>query len=1450
MTGANGPASVITNRQENCSVTLPCDEVSYGVSILLPISVSNIDYKVVLDTGSAVTILSSNVYNKIPLDVRPPLKKVSSAVKLEAANDGLLSVLGEVCLEFKIQKDTFKWDVFVAPIREDGLLGLDFLQAHSYSLSSESGLKLNKRKYKTIIQKVHLRAVRVICKDTIVLPANCEMVVPGMCPESTLKTRQAIVTPTCENNDREYMVGHTLVDPSRLDIGIPVRIMNPTDSDIIINSKTVIGVMQEVEEVKPFSCTADPSCSQAVKSEQNLPDHLLDLFKRSCKNLTRRQSHELKQLLIKHEGVFAKSANDLGKTSVVKHKIYVGDSQPIRQRPRRAPRAFASEEDKIIEEQLKSGVIRESTSPWASPLVYVRKKDGGTRPCVDYRKLNELGKNKMEAYPIPRMDDCLESLGGAVLFSNIDLQSGYWQIEVDEVDKPKTAFVCRKGLYEYNTMPFGLSGGPATFQRCMELVMRGLQWSVVIIYLDDLIIHAKSFSDHLQRLDQVFSRLSAAGLKLKSSKCNLFQQEVVFLGHVITENGIKPDMNKVKCIKEWPIPRNVHDIRSFCGFCSYYRKFIRNFSQRAAPINKLLEAGQPFVWTEQCQKSFEDLKSALTGNEVMAFPRDDGLFIVDCDASDTGIGGVLSQMQWCERTQKCEERPIAYASKSLTKPQRNYCTTRKELLAVVTFVQTFKQYLLGRQFTIRSDHSSLRWLISFKNPEGQIARWIEVLSHFDYKLEHRNGARHGNADGLSRISCDPEACQCYDGITVLENLPCGGCSSCRKKHEEWSILADIDDVKPLMTKRVDLQGAFCAFRLLVLQFLCLANTCGERVRKVWSISFLTIYGVVSNILGWSHRFLSCFYSSGGLKRKHSGRMCFSRVMELFNYRLRAQGNVDSTGEPVKLGEEVLTKDFGIGTHAGGLFPEGSEQMQSQNSEVVYNFSNWVGSYSETELAKMQLADPDIGTVLSWKLQSQNRPSRDKVAAESPAIRNLWLQWQQLFVQNGLLFRKWVSADSTSSYYQFVLPSILRREVLKSLHNDITSAHLGVHKTVSKVKQNFYWYKMNESVRLWIKQCSFCEARKRPAKRAKAPLKEYSVGFPLDRVSIDILGPFPVSKAGSRFILVVQDNFTKFVEAYAIADQTAETVANKLVLEFFSKYGLALDVHSDQAKNFQSELFRQVCCLLEINQTKSTSYRPCSNGMVERFNQTLVNMITTYVNKEQNNWDVYLPIVTSAYRSSVHETTGYSPNYLMFGRHFNLPIHFLVGLPAQSKQDVKSYTDYVVNLNEKFSNIYDLVRKNLKANAIRQKRDYDSRIAFHSYSVGDIVYILDSSRIIGKSPKLKREVWKGPLVVVRKLSDILYELKGNPKSKPKIIHHDRIRPFKCSSIPQWVLSLQQDLKVGNTFVDSSTKKVLSGQGLRDKTIDKQSKVDHNPKICMGPELSLGKRTRKPPERLQL
>ena len=273
--------------------------------------------------------------------------------------------------------------------------------------------------------------------------------------------------------------------------------------------------------------------------------------------------------------------------------------------------------------------------------------------------------------------------------------------------------------------------------------------------MDDVIIFAPTFSTLSERLEEALCRISDVGLKLNPNKCHFFKQKVSFLGHVITPEGVMTDPAKVEVIQNWKTPKNLTEVRSFLGLCFYYRRFICGYATIASPLHDLMKAGADFVWTEECEAAFEALKAALTGDNVTAYPLDEGLYIVDTDASNTAVGTTLSQLQWCEKTQKEEERPIAYASKSLTKAQRIYSVTRRELLAVVAFIWEFRHYLLGREFLVRTDHSALRWLLSFKEPENQVARWLEILSQFNFKIVHRSGVKDQNVDSLNRIPCDP-----------------------------------------------------------------------------------------------------------------------------------------------------------------------------------------------------------------------------------------------------------------------------------------------------------------------------------------------------------------------------------------------------------------------------------------------------------------------------------------------------------------------------------------------------------------------------------------------------------------------------------------------------------------------------------------------------------------------
>ena len=371
----------------------------------------------------------------------------------------------------------------------------------------------------------------------------------------------------------------------------PVRILNLSTEEMPIKKDTMLGKLEEVIKISPLvekeTLKSKPEFSKQkfkvsnVAIKREMPDHLTELFAKSSKNLNLDQKSRLQNLLYDNSDLFASSPSDLGKASVAEHKINTGDAKPIKQQARRSPRILAGKEEDIIHDQLKAGVIRESTSPWASPMVYVMKKDGSIRPCVDYRRLNDI--TLKDAYPLPKINDCLDNFGDAKFLSTLDLQSGYWQIAVAEEDKPKTAFITRSGLYEYNTMPFGLCNAPYTFKRCMKIEFSGLQWKILLIYLDDIIIFSETFETHLDRIRQVFKRLKAAGFKLKPSKCELFRSEVTFLGHLITRNGIRPSPDKVKVMQCWKRPQTVTQVRSFLGFASYYRCYIKDFSVRVAP---------------------------------------------------------------------------------------------------------------------------------------------------------------------------------------------------------------------------------------------------------------------------------------------------------------------------------------------------------------------------------------------------------------------------------------------------------------------------------------------------------------------------------------------------------------------------------------------------------------------------------------------------------------------------------------------------------------------------------------------------------------------------------------------------------------------------------------------------------------------------------------------------
>uniref|UniRef100_A0A0A9WGS4 RNA-directed DNA polymerase n=2 Tax=Lygus hesperus TaxID=30085 RepID=A0A0A9WGS4_LYGHE len=346
---------------------------------------------------------------------------------------------------------------------------------------------------------------------------------------------------------------------------------------------------------------------------------------------------------------------------------------------------------------VEQGVIEPSKSPWASPIVLVPKKDGTTRFCIDYRRLNSV--TKKDSYALPSIQAMLDTLSGASWFCTLDLKSGYWQVALKDEDKEKTAFTLyQRGLWQFKVLPFGLCNAPATFQRLMEAV---LPPDLALVYLDDIIVLGPDFPSVLSKLEKVLQRLANAGLQVRPDKCSFFTRQTCYLGHIISGDGVQTDPKKTDAIRAWPVPTSRKQVRSFLGMCSYYRRFIKGFSELACPLNKLTEEKRKFQWDVACQESFESLKKAMTSTSVLCYPDLQKPFILDCDASDHAVGAVLSQED------EQGEKVIAYFSRTLSRSEANYCATRRELLAVLRSVQHFHQYLYGAPFTLRTDQASL-----------------------------------------------------------------------------------------------------------------------------------------------------------------------------------------------------------------------------------------------------------------------------------------------------------------------------------------------------------------------------------------------------------------------------------------------------------------------------------------------------------------------------------------------------------------------------------------------------------------------------------------------------------------------------------------------------------------------------------------------------------------------
>ncbi|XP_013381256.1 uncharacterized protein LOC106152279 [Lingula anatina] len=994
-----------------------------------------------------------------------------------------------------------------------------------------------------------------------------------------------------------------------------------------------------------------------------IPDHVKSVFETSKQNLTASQQCHLAQILIEFQDVFAKNEYDLGDFDAIEHGIDTGQAQPIKLRMRRTPACFVEEEEAHLNKMLKAGVIQESTSDWAAAPVLIRKRDGSVRWCIDYRALNNV--TVKDTYPLPLMEDCLDTLSGKTWFSKLDANSAYWQIKVKKEDRKKTAFITKYGLFEHVRMGFGLTNAPATYSRVVNLLMRGLTWKTVLAFLDDILVMGESFDSHIINLKEALGRFRLYKIKLKPKKCLFFQTEIEFLGRIVSQNSIKMNPRDINTVISWPKPSNTKELEKFLGLVNYHRGFIKNFAELSQPLYKLT-GKRPFIWGPDQTRAFEALKRALTTPPVLALPNNSDPFILDTDASENAIGAELLQVQ------NGEEKVIAYGSYVLTPEQRNYCTTRKELLSIVRFTRQFKYYLLGRDFTVRTDHSSLTWLLRFKEPQGQLARWIEELSQYHMIVQHRPGVKHQNADALSRRPDNLTPCSAYVAGIKPEDLPCGGCHYCTRAHTSWgSFFTDVDEAVGLARTK---------------------DTNTTRVKQLNSVAHL------------SHTQTGLDTLDTSLNKMENFQLCFSILDTLVAFSVG-----ENSTDPQLSRIEIVRNGNEIGINTCGT-PLSYPKVDSR-IPCCWGFSI---QYLKTE----QENDVELNFLREWLLSGEI-PDEGLLFRSSPITKNYWMNKELFRLVQGVIFFK----DPKDQELKLVIPESLKGKILE-LHHDIpSSGHQGVARTKLKIKEKFFWYHLSKDVTSFVLSCDVCNRNKRKGCYGRVPMTEYQSSSPMERVHIDFMGPLPRTTQGNEHCLVMVDQFTKWVECVPLPSQKAEVTAKAAIDSFFSRFGYPLQIFSDQGRNFESTLFTALCRALHIHKARTTPYRPSANGQVERYNRTIMEAVRCFVGKQQHEWDRYIQQIAGALRSSVNRDTGFTPNMLMLGREVNTPAQLMFPIITSTAQD---YGEYVSKFILKTQQAHQIARDRLKTTTKRMKRDYDLKILLRPYAEKDLVYIMDTA----------------------------------------------------------------------------------------------------------------------------
>lgn len=1002
------------------------------------------------------------------------------------------------------------------------------------------------------------------------------------------------------------------------------------------------------------------------------------------------------QIIENHVDTFFLENDQIPLTTLLKHKIVLTDDKPIFEKQYPIKASMEEITSKIIKKMISDKTISPCDKSNYSHSFFLIKKPGGNefRLVSDLRKLNAKIINSY--HPIPRVDDIIFNLKGNKFMSTLDIKSAYWSIGLEEESKHLTSFYvpnsdCR-GRYVYNALIMGLSDSQSSFLKLIEMCLGDLLGNCVIAYVDDLLVLGDTENQALENLNLTLNALKKAGLRIEPKKSIILAREVKFLGHLITQEGIKIDKSKVDIITKMPRPKGIKQLRSSLGIFNYYRKAINNFAEITIPLyNLLTNANKSFKWNAECEDSFETAKKAIANAPTLHFLAQDLEILITTDASKFAVAGILSQIN-----KEGEEVPVAFCSKRLPVEMRATSSFERELFAVTNAIcHAFKDFVYGRAFKVKTDNKSLIYIMNNKldTANDRIIRMRLKLMQFDFKILFQSGknANHLVVDALSRIK--------------------------RSEIESSSEEEEDDD---------DNFPSIKAYMITRNQTKMLNNAVNDEYENfLETIDKNTTPTNIKNSLNT-------------IKIEENPNI-------VIIFTIKNQFAYQSALE--KLMENILKKNT----------LKVNEMIMQENIFLLTFKTN----------RDDRTIDKDI-YLLTCKCREELRKKNNKRNIDiaftiDPRIPNVNLLkiFAHVFKDENIKLK----------LYQNDTEKIESREemerIIANYHASLDSMHLGVQATYDKLKKIYEWPNMKVTIADYIKSCQSCLRNKRDYNHKTIPLRVVAPrsNSCFETIFLDVVGPLPVSNSNNRFIITMLCELTRFLIAVAVPETDSNTIAQVLVHNLYMPYSLPRTIITDNAKNLNSEIMTKLCKLLRVKKINTTIYHPESN-LVERCHGPLKTAIKAYIDKDLRNWDELLGFASCLHNFTKHESTKFSPFFLIYGKEART-IH-----DTNVKETRETYEDYIERVKSNINLATKIAKENmLKAREkCKERYDKENKVKESDIKAGDEILI----KTHYNAQKKLLPSFEGPFTVVKVNEQYVIILDKKNKTQP--IHKNLIKKY--------------------------------------------------------------------------